>query len=584
MAAFESILDTLASAIDSRRVLGAVCTTAMSLADASVAAIALVGADMDFRIETCVGSPDEAWRDFSATIGSGFIGQTIDSCVTRSTADYAADVRTGLYLGADATEVIPGADLRWAVAAPLMVRGDALGALITGGPQVRQPELKLGETLQTIARQVALALDMSRLLDAARDQAFHAELLNSITKDLRGQLDSTSVVVAASASLGKALSADRCVVLLDSDETQSFEIAADHRSAALAPLEDDAETLGAVGRLLASVDSDDWTGVISSDAETQRGRVSLMATPIAFGGEEVGALVAVSAPGTRTWAPAETRLIERAADEVGRAIGHARLFESESRAVTRLRELDQMKNEFVSVVSHELRTPLTSIKGFTATLLENDEEYGKDERTRFLGIIQRQADRLERLIGDFLDVSRLQQGALGLAYERVNVIEIATDCMRFLASDAAEAGRQIVVEGDETTIEGDREKVAQILTNLVSNSIKYGAGQITVSVAESEAGVTTVVADEGRGIPADEAARIFEKFFQAEQGSTRRSKGVGLGLAIVKGLVEAHGGRVWYESGEERGARFCFFLPRVVPDSIREQNMVRTGRTDLLLG
>lgn len=215
---------------------------------------------------------------------------------------------------------------------------------------------------------------------------------------IRSELDAKEVSRIAATALGRGIDAERCLIFLTSQTGR--EIAGEYATGVT--IESDAEMLGAIGGVLESDDHHEELGLAG-------GLHSVIATPIQFGGIEAGVLVVTRGPLKSPWTASEKRFVARATEEIGKAIGHARLFESESAAVSRLRELDQIKNEFVSVVSHELRTPLTSIKGFTSTLLENYDEYGTEERMRFLGIIQRQAERLERLITDFLDVSRISK-------------------------------------------------------------------------------------------------------------------------------------------------------------------------------
>lgn len=558
--AFGEVLDLIATASEIEGVLGALSRVAREMADADIAAIALTDSDMAWHIGAANGNISDLALHFTARISEGLIGAAIERCVPIVSEDYSKDLESAQFIGAAAKEVLPGEHIEAAAAAPLMVRGASLGALVVGYRKPHAISLDLRDALGTVARQVAIALDGSRLLSAAREQALYAELLNSMTQKIRSELDPREVGRIAAGALGRGIAAERCLIFLTSQAGR--EIAGEFTTGIA--IESDAEMLGAIGGVLESDDHHE-------ELELAGGLHSVIATPIQFGGVEAGVLVVTKGPLRSPWTASEKRFVARAGEEIGKAIGHARLFESESAAVARLRELDQIKNEFVSVVSHELRTPLTSIKGFTSTLLENYDEYETEERLRFLGIIQRQAERLERLITDFLDVSRIQQGALTLELGRVSLPDVAREAADENASQAED--REIVVAGDDALVEGDREKILQVISNLVSNSIKYGAGTITVGITDGDGEVVVAVEDRGKGVSQEQADRIFEKFFQAEQGATRRSSGVGLGLAIVKGLVEAHGGSVWYEQAVPQGARFCFSLPWVVSDEVRKRSV-----------
>lgn len=558
--AFGDVLELIATASEIEGILGGLCRITRGMAESDIAAIALVDSDMAWHVGAADGNHGALCLHFSARVGEGLIGAAIERCVPMISEDYAADLDSAQFLGSAAGEILPGEHIQAAIATPLMVRGAALGVLLVGYRKPTTIPLDTRDFLGTVARQIAIALDGARLLAAAREQALYAELLNSMIQKIRSELDAREVSRIAATALGRGMDAERCLIFLTGKAGR--EIASEYTTGV--SVESDAEMLGAIGGILETED-------YHEELRLAGGLHSVIAMPIQFGGVEAGVLVVTRGPSKSPWTASEKRFISRATEEIGKAIGHALLFESESAAVSRLRELDQIKNEFVSVVSHELRTPLTSIKGFTSTLLDNYEGYGTEERLRFLGIIQRQAERLERLITDFLDVSRIQQGTLALELGRVELADVAREA---IAENAAQAGeREITLVGSSALIEGDREKILQVISNLVSNSIKYGAGTITVEITDGDGEAVVVVADEGKGISPDQADRIFEKFFQAEQGATRRASGVGLGLAIVKGMVEAHGGRVWYEQAEPNGARFCFSLPWVVADEIRKRSV-----------
>lgn len=236
------------------------------------------------------------------------------------------------------------------------------------------------------------------------------------------------------------------------------------------------------------------------------------------------------------------------------------------RDVTRERELDKMKTEFISVVSHELRTPLTSIKGYTDLLLSGAAEGSPDLQSEFLGIIQGSTTRLSNLINDILDISRLESGKIEIKREPIDYRKIVADTLRLMRASADE--KQIAMDAglpeSMPLVRGDAEKVGQVLTNLVSNAIKYtppgGWIKVWLEVGEG-ATVTTCVQDSGIGITPDDQKKLFQKFFRADNSSTREAGGTGLGLVIAKTTVELLGGTIWVESEMGRGSRFYFTLP-----------------------
>jgi len=236
------------------------------------------------------------------------------------------------------------------------------------------------------------------------------------------------------------------------------------------------------------------------------------------------------------------------------------------RDVTRERELDKMKTDFISVVSHELRTPLTSIKGYTDLLLSGTTGELSELQSEFLGIIQSSTTRLSNLINDILDISRIESGTIQIKHEPIDYRAIVSDTLRLMKAAADE--KQISMDAGlpETIppVRGDSDKVTQVLTNLVSNAMKYTpeGGWVKVSLeVTGEASVTTCVADSGIGVSNEDQAKLFQKFFRADNTSTREAGGTGLGLVIAKTIIELLGGAIWVESEPGRGSRFYFTLP-----------------------
>lgn len=236
------------------------------------------------------------------------------------------------------------------------------------------------------------------------------------------------------------------------------------------------------------------------------------------------------------------------------------------RDVTRERELDKMKTDFVSVVSHELRTPLTSIKGYTDLLLSGAAGDINELQREFLGITQTSTTRLTSLINDMLDISRIESGRIEIKHEPIDYRQIVDDTLRLMKAPADE--RNITMEASlpesMPPVRGDTDKVAQVLTNLVSNALKYTppGGWIKVILEVSgDASVTTCVADSGIGISPADQKKLFQRFFRADNTSTREAGGTGLGLVIAKSIVEILGGAIWVESETGQGSRFYFTLP-----------------------
>ena len=243
------------------------------------------------------------------------------------------------------------------------------------------------------------------------------------------------------------------------------------------------------------------------------------------------------------------------------------------KAYQELQELDQMKDNFLSTVSHELRTPLTSIKGFAEILLSYEEE-DKETQREFLTIINDESDRLTRLINDFLDLARIESGRQQWEMTKLaipEVIETATNATNALSTQK-NLRVDVHLEPNLPPIRGDRDRLVQVVTNLVSNAIKFtpegGEIRVGAQVLKGEAEdvsdmIRLSVSDTGIGIAPDEYEKVFEKFKQVGDTLTDKPKGTGLGLPISKEIVEYHGGRIWVESELGRGSTFYFTLPVV---------------------
>jgi PAS domain S-box-containing protein len=229
----------------------------------------------------------------------------------------------------------------------------------------------------------------------------------------------------------------------------------------------------------------------------------------------------------------------------------------------RLRKLDEARNQFLAIVSHELRTPLTSIVSFTE-LIRGEAGGLTPEGVRFLDIIERNADRLHRLVGDLLMLDRLEAGALPLDLAPVSVEDLAAEAVRSASAAAAKQGIGIDFStGTGPAVPGDQRRLMQVMDNLIANAVKFSHRNQRVGVtAEYDGRQWRIdVADRGIGIPEAEAGQLFSRFVRASNARTAGLPGTGLGLSIVKVLTEMHGGHVEVESTLGQGSTFSVYLP-----------------------
>jgi len=233
------------------------------------------------------------------------------------------------------------------------------------------------------------------------------------------------------------------------------------------------------------------------------------------------------------------------------------------RDVTLRREVDRMKDEFVSVVSHELRTPLTSIRGSLGLLAAGKGGDLSVAGARMLEIAVANTDRLIRLINDILDLERIESGKEAMEMGPVSAADLARHAAEVMQPVAERAGVALRLRADDAALEADADRLLQVLTNLLSNAVKFSeAGNaVDLVVERASDGAVFRVADQGRGIPPDRLESIFERFNQVDSSDSRQKGGTGLGLAICRSIVQQHGGRIWAESKAGEGSTFVFTVP-----------------------
>ncbi|HMJ00106.1 MAG TPA: PAS domain S-box protein [Gaiellaceae bacterium] len=234
------------------------------------------------------------------------------------------------------------------------------------------------------------------------------------------------------------------------------------------------------------------------------------------------------------------------------------------RDLTEIRHLEELKADFIATASHELRTPLAAVYGAAQTLLRHDFALDEGGRDRFVSMIADESERLGRIVNEILLANQLDAGRLDLGSEPFDGVEVAERVVEATRAHAPpEISLEVIAGDDVPQVAADRDKVRQVLVNLVENAIKYSpdGGRIEVGVEPSHTEVRFHVKDEGLGIPPEEQGRIFEKFFRLDPQMTRGVGGTGLGLYICNELIDRMGGRIWIEANDEKGSTFFFELP-----------------------
>ena len=232
------------------------------------------------------------------------------------------------------------------------------------------------------------------------------------------------------------------------------------------------------------------------------------------------------------------------------------------RDITRFRQADELKSEFVSVVSHELKTPVALIKGYVSTLRRDDVEWDTEVMDSSLQVIEEEADRLTHLIEDLLDASRLQAGGMALKKADISLAQLAERLAERFQVQTEQHTIMVDFPEEFPVVMADDVRIQQVLANLISNALKYAPeGEIRISGQAQPNEIIVCVQDDGPGIATSDLPHIFDRFYRAPENS-RKTKGAGLGLYLARAIVEAHNGRMWADPKSKKGARICFCLPR----------------------
>jgi signal transduction histidine kinase len=288
--------------------------------------------------------------------------------------------------------------------------------------------------------------------------------------------------------------------------------------------------------------------------------------PLQVGPRTIGALILVrEQPGS--FAPEDLDLASLLGRLVATAVQNIRAYEAEHRTVDELRRLSALRADFVSLVSHELRSPMAAVIGAARTLQGRWRELSPEQRDSFLALIGDETSRLAELIADVLDTSRIEAGTFSYTFSDVDLAALVRDVVGTAQTGQDEVCLRAEVNGALPHVRGDRERLRQVVQNLVDNAVKYSpaSGEVVVAARSHDGLVRIEVTDEGPGIPAEDRRLIFEKF--GRSSATDGKPGTGLGLFIARSIAEAHGGSLELDTAPSRGARFALELPLEAPGS-----------------
>ena len=296
---------------------------------------------------------------------------------------------------------------------------------------------------------------------------------------------------------------------------------------------------------------------------------SYMGVPLIARNKIIGAITFSSSQPTRRYSEADLRFAQELARRIALTLDNSYLYQKAQEEIQErtkveaaLRESEQRKDEFIGMTSHELKTPVTSLKGFTNVLQRRLSKQNDGQSLHYLARMDVQLDKLSRLISDLLDVSRVQTGKLDLQREAFDLDALLHETVETL--QAATATHQLLIEGSTgARILGDKDRLAQVFINLITNAVKYSprAHTVIVRLSREQGQVIVSVQDFGIGIAATHQQHIFERFYQVTDREEKTYPGLGIGLYISQEIVERHRGRIWLESSKGAGTTFFVSLP-----------------------
>ena len=560
----------LAGPLDLEEISRQFLTAVRNALDTSVTVVLIVYDDVieAFRTVAAEGPEVERLRGqtySAAGLAAAIRTRVIDHRQPFLLPDTAANAETWTKLAQEMPQI---AGARSFAALPLVSRDRLVGALLLVSDRAGALIADRVQMPMIMAQYVAGSIHSALSVSEAEARAEREALVNRVAQRARASRDPDEILRGTVDELGRVLGVSRAIVA-SGDSEDELNVSYEWAAAGVTPVGRGARSIpvaqfaARLGRTVVVTDirRDRRFAEGTTDELRQRGVVAVAATPIRVGGQLKGALALSQIDRPREWSADDVRLIEAVAHELRVAITSAEAFEQQRRAVAELERLNRAKSDFVSIVSHEFRTPLTGIQGFSEMM--TNEDLTLAEMREYAGDINKDAQRLNRMINEMLDLDKMESGRMQLHHEPVDLNAIATESADRIRPNAPAHPVTLRLDPALGTIMGDRDKLTQVLANLLSNAVKYSpnGGEIVVSTRVEGTAAPLVVRDHGMGIPKEALETIFERYGRVESRATRHIRGTGLGLPIVRQIVQLHGGSVWAESTVGEGSVFHVTLP-----------------------
>ena len=462
--------------------------------------------------------------------------------------------------------------------APLTIRGETIGLLGIENDPKRPLTADDHEFIDAITREIAEALESARLFEQTQSALDEQERLTSELETVAQVSTAASTILEIDALLQSVVDLAKTsfelyhahIYLVNENETRLQLKAGAGNIGRLMTLE--GREIGLETESLVARAARTRQGVLSNNVrktidylphpllpKTQ----SELAVPMIVGDKLVG-VMDLQSNQLDFFSEEDLKIQRTLASQIAIAVENAQQYAEQVQTAAKLRELDQLKSEFLASMSHELRTPLNSIIGFADVLLEGLDGELNERMEEDVRLIRESGRHLRELIGDILDMSKIESGHMELRYEDIDMPQLANDIKATAMSLAQEKNLALNLDIDEkvTTVQADRTRLRQILWNITGNAIKFTEkGGVTIALQHREEHVLVSIRDTGIGIKEENIAVVFEQFRQIDGGLNRTAGGTGLGMPITKKLVELHGGEIWIESVYGQGSTFFFTIP-----------------------
>ena len=430
--------------------------------------------------------------------------------------------------------------------------------------------LVVGWLVNRLARETELAEERAREAEGFRDELGRRvdvlDAANRCARALGSSLDLDQAFVAFIRELRGLLGFDRVAIVLADDGTARVMAAAGAGADTVFPIGTRRDVAGSVLEEVLTGAQPVYRRDMQDAAypeEHEFGELGLrcrLAAPLLVGAHAIG-MISIVRVEPDSFSEEEIELVSLLGRFLGATVQNIRAYEAEKTTVEELRRLSALRADFVSLVSHELRSPMASVIGSAKTLRLRWRDLTAEQRDSFLALIDHETNRLAELVGDVLDTSRIESGTFSYTFSDLDIGEI----VRESAAAAESSQDEVAVRADVTaplpTLRGDRERLRQVVTNLIDNAVKYSPAGAVVNVEAfaNNGRITVAVRDRGPGILSEHRALIFEKFGRVS--GEHAKPGTGLGLFIARSIAEAHGGTLEVASGEGKGATFTLALP-----------------------